>query len=43
MTDTNKILIGVGVLGALGTGIYLLTKKTTTTTTTSGGGFGQSV
>ena len=38
MTDTNKILIGVGVLGALGTGIYLLTKKNTTTTTTTGGG-----
>ena len=34
MTDTNKILIGVGVLGALGTGIYLLTRRTTTTTTT---------
>jgi len=41
MTDTNKILIGVGVLGALGTGIYLLTKRNTITTTTTGGGGGQ--
>ncbi|MDB9959936.1 hypothetical protein OAD75_06075 [Gammaproteobacteria bacterium] len=35
MTDTNKILIGVGVLGALGTGIYLLTRSNTITTTTT--------
>lgn len=42
MTDTNKILIGVGVAGALGVGIWLLTKKpgSTTTTTTTGGGEG---
>ena len=41
MTDTNKILIGVGVVGALGVGVYLLTRKsggTTTTITTTGGG-----
>ena len=34
MTDTNKILIGVGALGVLGTGIYLLVRKPSTTTTT---------
>jgi hypothetical protein len=34
MKDTNKVLIGVGVLGALGVGIYLLTRRTSTTTTT---------
>ena len=42
MTDTNKILIGVGVMGALGTGIWLLMRnpnpETTTTTTTGGAG-----
>ena len=32
MKDTNKVLIGVGVLGALGVGIYLLTRRTSTTT-----------
>jgi len=45
MANTNKILIGVGVAGALGVGIWLLTRKsgtTTTTTTTGGGGSNQS-
>jgi len=39
MTDTNKILIGVGSLAVVGLGIYLITKKDeeTTTTTTTGG------
>ena len=45
MANTNKILIGVGVAGALGVGIWLLTRTsgtTTTTTTTGGGGSNQS-
>ena len=39
MTNTNKILIGVGGLAVLGVGIYLVTRKgkTTTTTTTTVG------
>jgi len=42
MANTNKILIGVGAVGTLGLGIWLLTRKsgTTTTTTTTGGGAG---
>lgn len=35
MTDTNKILIGVGGLAVLGVGIYLITRKSKTTTTTT--------
>jgi len=34
MANTNNILIGVGVLGALGVGIWLLTKDSGTNTTT---------
>lgn len=43
MTNTNKVLIGVGVVGALGVGVYLLTRKsnTTTTITTTGNGSSQ--
>lgn len=42
MANTNNILIGVGVLGALGAGIWLLTRNSgTTTTTTTIGDAGQ--